>query len=161
MLNIRTVQESATDKVTGISRLIRETPYIRFRYAQEHPIFVQEGSFYYEDGTVIPPYQLPEWAVDAVTGLSPEAQNSVGLLAPLAHAGTEISFLVERQDALVLDLPVPVVDPDLSGIEFRDVNYWRCDQCEDAVPLNRKGLHIGAHTRKAKQEAKLHGDSAR
>lgn len=58
---------------------IRNTPYVRLCLADNPPVFIQHGKFYYENGQELSESDLPEWVSNELAKLSHDARQEVGL----------------------------------------------------------------------------------
>lgn len=78
-----TLKPHEVRKIKGREVLVAR-PYIRLRKANEDgealpTVFIQNGNFYFEDGTVIEEKDLPTWVKPEIAKISPQAKKEVGL----------------------------------------------------------------------------------
>jgi hypothetical protein len=57
-------------------RIVNITPHINLKNEGGLSIFLQNGQFYYEDGTLVEP--PPDWVFEEMNKLTPQALESVG-----------------------------------------------------------------------------------
>jgi len=111
------------EKVPGTdqTRLVKTNPYVRLGRKDHPPIYVQGGQVYGEGGGPIEP--IPDWFGPEMERLSPKVRDEIGWRGQLAP-----------------DLPVPRHPPLAPAAKA-----WACPECNEPIPLKRKGLHVAAH----------------
>jgi hypothetical protein len=70
--------EVAVNPDTNQPTLVKITPYVRLRDADDPPMFLQQGKVYSEGGQLIPQSKWPAWLEDAILQLTPLAQEEAG-----------------------------------------------------------------------------------
>lgn len=76
-LNLKT-HEVTVNKSTGEAIGVRVTPYIRLCDGDGPPIFLQNGSYFYEGGEEVPKDQHPDWLEELQDKVGPEALKAAG-----------------------------------------------------------------------------------
>jgi hypothetical protein len=76
-----TLKPHEYERRRGGSVVAKARPYIRLKSGEDSPpIFIQNGVYYYEDGTQIDKKDLPEWVEKEVSKISEKAKKECGLL---------------------------------------------------------------------------------
>ena len=76
MFTLTKVQEFRRIPNTHEVRLVAERPYVRLVQQEELSVFLQDGRFYFEDGSIVSP--VPEWVLDAAKKINKEKLIKVG-----------------------------------------------------------------------------------
>jgi hypothetical protein len=66
------------NKATGEAIGTRVTPYIRLCQGDGPPIFLQNGTYFYEGGEEVPKGDLPDWLEELQGKCSPEQLKACG-----------------------------------------------------------------------------------